>query len=253
MILYFTGSGNSKFVADLIAHVVGDQTLSLNEAIKSGKPLSVTSDKPYVIVTPIYAFDLPHVVMRAVSEATLSGSGEAYVVVTCGDRSANAHRSARRLIEGKGMTYLGFYDVVMPDNTVTMFDMPDAATAQAKIREALPGLVEAAGKIAKGEPVSGACKGPGFLTSINGMMIKRMENAKGWGTTEACTSCGTCVKVCPVNNLSLDDAGKVIFAGSCVSCYSCIHHCPTNAMHIQGKTEKRGQYRAPQFDPSWIG
>lgn len=52
MILYFTGSGNSKFVADLIAHVVGDQMLSLNEAIKSGKLLSATSDKPYVIVTP---------------------------------------------------------------------------------------------------------------------------------------------------------------------------------------------------------
>lgn len=131
--------------------------------------------------------------------------------------------------------------------------MPDAAAARAKIAEALPGLVEAAGKIAKGELVSGACKGPGFLTIINGMMVKRMENAKGWGTTEACTSCSTCVKACPVNNLSLDDSGKVIFAGSCVSCYSCIHRCPTNAMHIQGKTEKHGQYRAPQFDPSWIG
>ena len=179
VILYFTGSGNSKFVADLIAHVVGDQTLSLNDAVKSGKPLSATSDKPYVIVTSIYAFDLPHVVMRAVFEATLSGSGEAYVVATCSDRSANAHRSARKLIDGKGMTFLGFYDVVMPDNTVTMFDMPNAAAIRAKIAEALPGLVEAAGKIAKGEPVSGACKGPGFLTIINGMMIKRMENAKG--------------------------------------------------------------------------
>lgn len=52
MILYFTGSGNSKFVANLIAHVVGDQMLSLNEAIKSGKLLPATSDKPYVIVTP---------------------------------------------------------------------------------------------------------------------------------------------------------------------------------------------------------
>lgn len=124
MILYITGSGNSKFVADLIAHVVGDQTLSLNEAIKSGKPLSATSDKPYVIVTPHLRLDLPHVVMRAVSEATLSGSGEAYVVATCGDRSANAHRSARKLIDGKGMTFLGFYDVVMPDNMVTMLTCP---------------------------------------------------------------------------------------------------------------------------------
>ena len=55
MILYFTGTGNSRYIAKRIAEALGDELLSMNDRIKAGDTSPVTSDKRLVIVTPTYA------------------------------------------------------------------------------------------------------------------------------------------------------------------------------------------------------
>ena len=54
MILYFTGTGNSKFVADYLAEKLNDETLSLNNIIKAGGSLVCESEKPYVTETSLH-------------------------------------------------------------------------------------------------------------------------------------------------------------------------------------------------------
>ena len=55
MILYFTGTGNSKFVADYLAEHLNDETISMNKIIKNSEKLVCDSEKPYIVVAPIYA------------------------------------------------------------------------------------------------------------------------------------------------------------------------------------------------------
>ena len=59
MIIYFSGTGNSKFVAEYLADKLEDSILSLNKVIKNGEKLVCTSEKPYIIVAPIYAWRFP--------------------------------------------------------------------------------------------------------------------------------------------------------------------------------------------------
>ena len=47
MILYFSGTGNSRYAAELIASVTGDELVSLNKIIKDGKEPVFNSDKPF--------------------------------------------------------------------------------------------------------------------------------------------------------------------------------------------------------------
>ena len=48
MILYFTGTGNTKFVAEALADKLGDELVNLADYTKQRKTLSVVSEKPFV-------------------------------------------------------------------------------------------------------------------------------------------------------------------------------------------------------------
>ena len=56
MVLYFTGTGNSRYIAERIAVALGDELLSMNDRIKADDNSPVTSDERLVIVTPTYAW-----------------------------------------------------------------------------------------------------------------------------------------------------------------------------------------------------
>jgi len=47
---------------------------------------------------------------------------------------------------------------------------------------------------------------------------------------EKCNSCGTCVKVCPVNNIKIVDK-RPEFQHRCEMCFACDEWCPSNAIH----------------------
>ena len=59
MILYFTGTGNSRFAARRLAQRLGDQTVSLGQVFRNKQPLQFHSASPFVVVCPIYAGGFP--------------------------------------------------------------------------------------------------------------------------------------------------------------------------------------------------
>lgn len=48
-------------------------------------------------------------------------------------------------------------------------------------------------------------------------------------TNKKCNGCGICVKVCPVDNISLMNS-KPIWHNSCENCFACYQWCPSNAL-----------------------
>lgn len=52
MILYFSGTGNSRHAAQRMADALGDTLLSLNDRIRSGDTSPVETGERLVIVTP---------------------------------------------------------------------------------------------------------------------------------------------------------------------------------------------------------
>lgn len=62
--------------------------------------------------------------------------------------------------------------------------------------------------------------------------------------TEACTSCGTCARVCPAENITMVD-GRPVWNHRCELCCGCIHLCPVEAIQARKATEGRQRYRNP--------
>ncbi|WP_083760919.1 4Fe-4S dicluster domain-containing protein [Alkaliphilus metalliredigens] len=59
------------------------------------------------------------------------------------------------------------------------------------------------------------------LTSIVSKLPNNGKGALKYIVNEQCKQCGTCVKVCPTQNIEV--ANKVQFSDHCTSCYGCLH------------------------------
>ena len=60
-----------------------------------------------------------------------------------------------------------------------------------------------------------------------------------------CIGCGTCVQVCPRNNIQLVGS-KPSFGTNCIGCLSCVQFCPKQAINIGKITEKRERFPNPK-------
>ena len=81
MILYFSGTGNSKYVAKRIADALGDEIVNLNARIKASDTSPVETDERLIIVTPTYAWRIPRIVRDWLRNTELRGAKQAWFVM----------------------------------------------------------------------------------------------------------------------------------------------------------------------------
>lgn len=244
MILYFSGTGNSRYVAQVINSVIGDELVSLNELIKMGSKRALASEKPFVFVAPTYAWRIPEIVRRFIQETQFTGSSKAYFVLTCGDGTGNAAGHARRLCAEKGFVFSGLATVIMPENYIAMYEVPAKEQADAIIKKSDPLILDVAEYIKNGQEL------PGETITLNGRFISGIVNplfyfavvsAKGFYSTSACIGCGKCAQLCPLNNIGLS-GGKPQWGGNCTHCMACICGCPTEAIEYKNKSKGKPRY-----------
>lgn len=150
MILYFSGTGNSRYAALRLGELTGEPVNSINQCLKEGAAIGLHSKNHYVVVSPVYAWRLPRVVERFIRQASFSGNTGIYFVLTCGDDVGNAAKYARRLCAKKGLRFCGLEPLVMPENYITMYQAPGREEAEQMIRRAEPELERFAGLIRGG-------------------------------------------------------------------------------------------------------
>lgn len=76
MIYYFSGTGNSKWVAEELARLTCDTAVSIADIVRSGGHAEVPEGQPVGLVFPVYAWLPPEIVSSFVSE--LSADKDAY-------------------------------------------------------------------------------------------------------------------------------------------------------------------------------
>jgi formate hydrogenlyase subunit 6/NADH:ubiquinone oxidoreductase subunit I len=77
------------------------------------------------------------------------------------------------------------------------------------------------------------------------LMTKGFRIQKGLRSTDRCTGCGTCQKVCPTGNISVE-GNKVKWGDKCVLCLACFHWCPQEAIQADKRSEGIARYHHPQ-------
>lgn len=244
MILYFSGTGNSHYTAKIIADAMGDNLQSLNRRMRENRKEPMYSEKPVVIVTPTYAWRIPRLVEKLLSELSFEGSHEVYFVMTCGADIGNAARFIRKFCRKKKLAYMGTAEIVMPENYIAMFDVPDSNTAANIILKAEPKILALTKKIAAGEKL--AEKPVKVTDQIKSAVFNPLFQAfcvsdKKFHVTGECTGCGICARVCPCKDIRLKE-GHPVWNGSCIHCMACINACPKQVIEYGSKSEGKPRY-----------
>ena len=74
MILYFSGTGNSQYVAHIISKEIHDDVLNLFDKIRTQDYTALKSSKPWIIVAPTYAWRIPRIVNEWLKKTPLHGN-----------------------------------------------------------------------------------------------------------------------------------------------------------------------------------
>ena len=243
MILYFSGTGNSNYVAKRIADALGDALVNLNDRIKAGDTSPVETGERLIVVTPTYAWRIPRVVRDWLLKTELRGAKQAWFVMTCGSEIGNADRYNRELCAEKAISCMGTAQIIMPENYIAMFNAPDVEKAKKIVAAAGPDIAKAVLAIKHGEKLpSKSGFGASFESGlVNDIFYVAFVKAKAFYADQTCTGCGKCVKVCPLNNATMKDK-KPVWGSHCTHCMACISFCPVEAIEYGKSTEKKRRY-----------
>ncbi len=236
MILYFSGTGNSRYVAKKIAEKAQDELISLNDRIKNNDYGKVNSEKPLVFVAPVYAGRFPCIVDDFIKRVEFTGTKKAYFIGTCAQTPWKTVSYAKKVADEKGFSLSGFNSVVMPQGYVAGGGTKPKAENERVLKNAEPRIKEIAKRIADGAPLPDEKPGSGIMSNlINPMMYATMISAKAFYAKESCAGCGGCAERCPLNNIKIV-SGKPVWGKDCTHCMACIAACPKEAIEYGKKT-----------------
>lgn len=244
MILYFSGTGNSRYVAERVA-AAGETVVSLNARIKAADTGTLAVDGRLVVVTPTYAWRIPRVVRDHLRQTELRGAEGVWFVMTCGSEIGNAAKYNRALCAEKGLAYRGTVGIVMPENYIAMFDAPEVEEARAIVRRAESSIDRVAAALAQGVdfPAPRCSLYDRFMSApVNPAFYAFCVKAKDFTASDVCTGCGACAARCPMNNITLR-SGKPVWSEACTHCMACICCCPAEAIEYGKKSRGQPRYR----------
>ena len=169
--------------------------------------------------------------------------------MTCGSDIGNAEKHCKALCSKLGFELMGVGEVVMPENYVAMFYVPNDDEAKAIVKKALPVIDGFAELIAQGKPLPERRGGfADVLKSgiVNAAFYSMFVKADKFYATDACISCGRCAVSCLTHNIKLKN-GKPVWGDNCVHCMKCICDCPEGAIEYGKASLGKPRYHCPDM------
>lgn len=251
MILYFTGTGNSRYLAEGISKITGDdEIISINELMKIKDYDTFKSEKPFVFVAPVYAWKIPIVMSEFIKKSSFLGSNQAYLIVNYGSCAGGTYSYAKSDFESVGLDIKGFAGLKMPENYIAVFKAPDVETSNKIISKARDKITEVANLIKNNKSFFiNSNKKLGKVQSfiLNAPFYKFIVSSKGFYTLDSCNSCGKCMGLCPLNSIELVE-GKPSWSDKCTHCMACICACPNESIEYKKSSQgKRRYYLTDKF------
>ena len=251
MIFYFSGTGNSLWIAKKCAAAFSDKLFSISDLLIANNAeitFSLERNEKIGFVFPIHSWGVPPIVLDFVKKLQFDNYANhlMYAICSCGDDCGLALPHFQKELAKRGWNLAHKYSVQMPNSYIVFpfFDVDSKEVEVAKkqkAKEAVPKIIDAIGN---NQPINFYHQGsfPCLKSNlIYPLFCKYALNAKPYYTTDKCISCGLCVKVCPTKNISLKE-NKPIWGDNCTQCLACIHRCPERAIEYGKVSVKKGRY-----------
>ena len=246
LMLYFSGTGNSKYIAQLFCQNMDALCHSIEEDIDF-EPL-IASEETIGFCYPIYGSRVPRP-MREFAVKHMQGLQNKKLIIFCTQIffSGDGARAFTDIFPP------GFAKVVyaehfrMPNNVCNLFLTPLSSEKriQTYLTKAHRNMQAVCDDIKKEKikrcgfnPISRA------LGLIQGSFLPGIEKralGKVW-INETCNHCLLCVSICPMQNFESKN-GTITTKHNCAICYRCINKCPQKAISVFLRGKVKRQYQ----------
>lgn len=259
MIYFFSGTGNSRYVAEQLSLQILEKCRMITDVNPAYE--NVNGDS-IGFVFPVYSWGVAPMMVEFVRQLPESFWTQVKIkqlpvwcVMTCGDEVALAPEMFAKLLSRYNVILESVWSVIMPNNYVILpgFDVDSKEIEQNKLMEAKRRTQEISRDIIQHSRKIDVIRGS--LAWIKTKMIYPLFcrwgiSSKKWYATTACVGCGLCEKVCPLHNINIIDRLPE-WGDSCCSCLACYHICPRHAVAYGKQTFKKGQYFNPIYS-TWV-
>ena len=262
MIFYFTGTGNSQYVAQSMLGPE-ERLISIKEAVeKRTYTYEVGEGEKIGFVCPVYFGGLPTIVIHFIHHLRLTGQEPVYtyVILTNGGGPMGADRMFRTYMGKKGYPVDILYSLTMPDNYCILYDVPSEkeegkilAEAEARLSFLKKIILDDMGDtdrestgrpaIKSFRPYHSGKKEKAATALLYPLYIKGRKTKKFW-VDDQCVGCCACQNRCPSHAIKLIEGRPVWVKDRCVQCFGCMR---CGAIHYGQADAKHGRYKHPIF------
>ena len=243
MILYFSATGNCKYVATRLVESAEQEILSIVDCIRNGQ--YQFSDKTIGIVSPTYDWGLPSIVKEFLEKASFQ-TEYLYYIATYGTTPGASGAMANKAIRGREID--AYYSVQMADTWTPVFDLstPEKVARYTQNTETEINAIISGVKERRTNRHMSPCT-PAFITEWIAEPIynSKVRRTSHFCVEDTCIGCGLCARKCPVQAIEIQDKRPVWVKDKCVMCLGCLHRCPKFAIQYGKNTKKHGQYTNP--------
>ncbi|MCL2809527.1 MAG: EFR1 family ferrodoxin [Treponema sp.] len=253
IIFYFSGTGNSKYIAELFCQImeVGGYTNTKCFSIEENIDFESLIDTEETIgfCYPIFFSRAPKI-MREFVTRHMEKLKNKKLIIFCTQMilSGDGARALTYIFPKKDRRFLNVIyteHFFMPNNVTDLLILP--VESGKSLRKYIVKSEKKMQKVCRNIK-NGKIKKRGFnvfsqlLGLLQAVFVKSMERkAHDWLKINGdCSLCGKCVSVCPTKNLVCENQ-KIIPKYNCTLCYRCINECPQKAITFifNGKVKKQ--------------
>jgi ferredoxin len=247
-IFYFSGSGNSLFIAKYLGERLGNSKLTSIASLNNKTEINCEA-QTIGIVFPVYFISIPEYVSDFLKRLKVGKEAYVFVIANAGETVGNTLIHTKKILANKSITMSAAFKVYLPDNSIFF------ATVKSKhelmMLECENQLKEIIKKIVNKELIV-PDKEPIYYAKATANVVKfYCEYILGFDDfivdAKACIGCGLCERVCPVQNIKLKE-GIPKWEDHCTMCFACLHWCPKQAIELKKqKVHQDFQYTNPKI------
>lgn len=239
--IYFSGTGNTRHCIEKFVYELDADAACIS--IEHQTAIQAITQSDFIVLAyPIYFSNLPKIVRDFLETNSSSFSGKkVFIIATMGLFSGDGSGCAARLLKKYGAEIVGGLHIKMPDCIGDEKLLKKTREQNSTIVKQAEEKIKKAAQALKNGTTSQ--EGLSFLYHIAGLFGQRLwfyyktkhYSSKLKISSEKCVGCGTCVKLCPMSNLSVENQ-IARHRNQCTMCYRCISNCPSQAITLLGST-----------------
>jgi len=257
---YFTSTGNTLWLASKAKGIMEAQghTVKLFEIIKEGAELAREDCDLLGFFYPVWGSEPPDPLVEYRKNMPEGNGKKIFLVGNCCAFTGDTGLRWKHIMEKKGYDVFYIDHVIMPTNLNIPW-LPENLWKKVPVGEELKNILSKAEvklqkvceSILKGEK---KVEGRGPISRVGGFIQREFYwTADGYKSRfsvnkERCIQCHLCYRVCPTENISINEDGEIVFGKKCILCVKCFNLCPVNAVLICEKSiddQKYRRYKGP--------